>query len=508
MNDTQRTDALEPVATANGLLLGVPSTDESITVWKGVPFAAPPVGERRWQPPQPAASWEGVRVADTFGPICPQFGPAKGSFYQEEFYLEDEPHSEDCLYLNVWAAAEPVSEPRPVMVWFHGGGFVEGSGSLPSFHGDTLARKGVVLVTVNYRLGVFGYFAHPELSAESPHGASGNYGLLDQIAALRWVQDNIAAFNGDPTNVTIFGQSAGALSVFALLASPLAAGLFQRVIGQSGSPFSLRMLRTLSESEHTGTTLAAQWGASSLAELRALPVAALMGETNATYAAGGYRPTIDGWSLPSNPAATIASGAHPPVSLLVGATSDEWTPMSVGLTTDADAVRQRAAQLYGERADEFVQLYPIASDDEATRVQIASMSDSLFAGMRFWADVQRAHGQPAYLYYFDRKLPGRNSAYFGAFHSGDLYYAFNTLDSTDRPWEMADMRLADAMTSYWANFAATGDPNGTGLPHWPQYDPQTDTVMELGEQIGSIATPKAAQMAFFERDIKAWLGNS
>src|SRR5215213_1681641 len=286
------------VRIASGMLAGVAGVDDSVTVFKGIPFAAPPVGQLRWQPPQPPLAWAGMRAADTFGPICPQLGPPAGSFYQQEFYLHEEPQSEDCLYLNVWTAAQNETERRPVMVWFHGGALVEGSGSLPSFHGETLARKGVVLVTVNYRLGVFGYFAHPALSAESDRHVSGNYGLLDQIAALRWVRHNIAAFGGDPGNVTIFGQSAGAMSVFALLVSPLAAGLFERAIGQSGSPFSFRELRTLQQAEQAGVERAAGWGAATLADLRTLSAETLLGARDP--AAFATRPglTIDGWALP------------------------------------------------------------------------------------------------------------------------------------------------------------------------------------------------------------------
>ncbi|MEO7912066.1 MAG: carboxylesterase family protein [Roseiflexaceae bacterium] len=493
------------VRVESGLLAGVASADGSILVFKGVPYAAPPVGELRWRPTQPPLAWAGERQADTFGPICPQLGPPPGSFYQQEFYLHEEPQSEDCLYLNVWTAASQ-TERRPVMVWFHGGALVEGSGSLPSFHGEALARKGVVLVTVNYRLGMFGYFAHPALSAESEQHVSGNYGLLDQIAALRWVRDNITAFGGDPENVTVFGQSAGAMSVFALLVSPLASGLFQRAIGQSGSPFSLRELRTLHQAEQAGADRATAWGAAELVELRALSAATLLGTRDAASFANRGGLTIDGWALPANPAQMMADGRRHAVALLVGATADEWTPMGGGTALDADTFGQQARQRYGERAAEFLRLYALESNADASRAQIASMSDLMFAGMRTWAEAQSAHGpQPAYVYYFDRKLPGRDSAFFGAFHSSELYYVFDTLHTTDRPWEAADQHLADVMTSYWANFAATGDPNGDGLPAWPAFDGPNAPVMQLGEQIGAQAMPKPEQMAFFAKDIAAWL---
>ncbi len=494
------------VRVPSGLLGGIASADGSMTVFKGIPYAAPPVGDLRWRPPHPPLAWDGVRAADTFGPICPQLDQVPGSFYQQEFYLHAEPQSEDCLYLNVWTAAQAEIERRPVMVWFHGGALVEGSGSLPSFQGEALANKGVVLVTVNYRLGVFGYLAHPALSAESEQHVSGNYGLLDQIAALRWVRDNIAAFGGDPGNVTIFGQSAGAMSVFALLVSPLAGGLFQRAIGQSGSPFSFREQRTLHLAEQAGLQRAADWGASEPAELRALPTATLLGTRDPAAFANRPGLTIDGWALPDSPANMMADGRRHPATLLVGATADEGTSLAGGMSLDPATFRQQAEQRYGERAAEFLRLYRLESDADASRAQIASMSDMMFAGMRAWAEAQRAHGpQPAYMYYFDRKVPGRNSAFYGAFHSSDLYYVFGTLHTTDRPWEAADQRLADVMTSYWANFAATGNPNGAGLPEWPAYDRPDEQVMRLGEQLGAQPVPKPAQMDFFAQEIAEWL---
>jgi para-nitrobenzyl esterase len=492
----------DTVRTEQGLARGVPGADAAVVVFKGLPYAAPPTGELRWRPPEPAPAWQGVRRADTFGPICPQHGPAAGSFYQQEFYLQDEPRSEDCLYLNVWTGAESPSERRPVMVWFHGGALIEGSGSLPSFHGEALARKGVVLVTANYRLGVFGYFAHPALSAESPRGVCGNYGLLDQVAALRWVRANIASFGGDPQNVTIFGQSAGSMSAFALAVSPPAAGLFRRAIGQSGAPLTLGRVRPLREAERAGAERAQEWGAETARELRALPAHALLPANSAEYFAAGYGLVIDGWALPDEPGRLMAAGRHHVESLMVGATADEWSPMAAGQPMSAEAFRQSAAERYGERADEFLRLYPAPADTDVLRAQIASGSDELFAGMRAWAGLHhRRRPGTAFLYYFDRRLPGRNSALYGAFHSSELYYVFGTLDSTDRPWEEADRRLSDAMTSYWANFAAAGDPNGPGLPAWPAYDESDAQVMALGEQVRAMPLPKPERLAFFARGI-------
>jgi para-nitrobenzyl esterase len=491
-----------------GLLAGVPGADPALIVFRGVPFAAPPVGELRWRAPQPPAAWQGVRQADRFGPICPQHGPQPGSFYHQEFYLEPEPQSEDCLYLNIWTGARSSDERRPVMVWFHGGAFVEGSGSLPSFQGEMLAQKGAVLVTANYRLGVFGYFAHPALSAESERGVSGNYGLLDQVAALAWVRRNIAAFGGDPDNITIFGQSAGSMSVFTLAVSPLAQGLFRRVIGQSGSPFSFREARSLADAEQAGARMARGWGAATAAELRALPAATVQGERGAFSFADRPGLAIDGWAIPESPARRMVAGQQGAESLLVGATADEFTSMGSFGTQGAQAFRQEAAQRYGERAGEFLQLYPAGSDEQAQQARLRSQTDSLLAGMCAWANAQAAQRpHSAYLYYFDRRLPGRDSQHYGAFHSGDLYYAFGTLGSTNRPWEDADQALAEAMTSYWVRFAATGDPNGAGLPAWPTYDPDDPQAMRLGEQIGAMPLPNPEKTRFLIDEIGAWLAD-
>ncbi len=498
------------VRTDSGSLRGAQGHDPQVRVFKGIPFAAPPVGELRWRPPQPPASWSGVRSCDTFGPTCPQFPRQPGSFYQLEFYLQEEPQSEDCLYLNVWTAARDAQEKRPVMVWFHGGGFVEGSGSLPSFDGEALARKGVVLVTVNYRLGVLGFMAHPELTAESSHRASGNYGLLDQAEALRWVQRNIAAFGGDPGNVTIFGQSAGAMSVFSQVVSPLTRGLFHRTIGQSGSGFLfMHPGATLAQAQQMGVQYAASRGAGSLRELRALPYQALLGADRAAYGSYPFGAIADGWYLPAPASQLMAAGEFHDVSLMVGATANEATSLLGDLSTaSATAFRQSVVERHGERAAEFLALYPVDSDEQCLQAQLASMTDHFTAGIRTWASIHNQHNaKAAYVYHFDRRPPGRNSAYYGSWHSSELYYVFGTLDSTDRPWEATDRHLSDVMTSCWASFAARGDPNCPGLPEWPAYDAQRDVVMELGDHIGPIPAPRREHLAFQQRDIKRTLAS-
>jgi para-nitrobenzyl esterase len=494
----------------SGLVRGAQGNGSEVRVFKGIPFAAPPVGELRWRPPQPPAAWSGVRHCDVFGPICPQFAGQPGSFYQLEFYLLKQPKSEDCLYLNVWTAARSPSEKRPVMVWFYGGAFTEGSGSLPSFQGEALAEKGVVLVTINYRLGAFGFLAHPELTAESPHHASGNYGLLDQAEALRWVQRNIAAFGGDPGNVTIFGQSAGAMGVFAQLTSPLSGGLFHRAIGHSGSGvLFIGPEGTLAQAEEEGVQYAASRGAGSLRELRALSWEALLGADRAAYESQHFGPVVDGWYLPEPPGRLMAEGKFHDTSLMVGATANEATtfvPNNGG--PSATDFRRLVAGRYGERAAEFLTLYPIDSEEQRIEAQIASISDHIVAEMRVWANTHnKCSTKRAYLYHFDRCPPGRNSGYYRAWHSSELYYVFGTLDSTDRPWEPADRHLSDVMTSCWASFAARGDPNFAGLPEWPTYDAKKDVVMEFGDRIGPMLAPRKAHLAFQEREIERALAS-
>jgi para-nitrobenzyl esterase len=499
MSHSERSPQLGPVTVETGLLSGVAGNDPAISVFKGVPFAAPPVGELRWQAPQPPLAWEGERKADSFGPICPQYIPNLGTFYGDEFYLVKEEQSEDCLYLNIWTGAKSNEERRPVMVWFHGGGFVEGSGSLGSFHGEMLAQKGVVLVTVNYRLGAFGFFAHPALAAASESKTTGNYGLLDQIASLRWVRDNIAAFGGDADNVTIFGQSAGAMSVYLLQISPLAKGLFKRVIAQSGSAFSFgRMIGTSSaEAYQRCEELAKSWGASSAEELRALPTETLLCENINQYRAGRFGPIGESWFANPEIAQPIINGEVNSHSLMVGATADEWTPMTAGGAAPREQFEERIRAQYGELAERYLELYPFEGEEHEHHTQIAGGNDLMFAGMRYWADLHSSYapGQ-AYLYYFERRLPGRNSEHYGAFHSGDLYYVFGTLHSTDRPWAEADHALADAMTSYWSNFAATGNPNGAGVPEWPAYASEGDQTIYLGETVHAGPSPRPEQMAF------------
>ena len=456
-----------------------------IRVFKGVPYAA----AARWQAPQPVAAWQGVKDATAFGPACVQ-----GKVFGD---ISFDAKSEDCLSLNIWTPAR-AGERLPVMVWIHGGGFAAGGGSEPRHDGQAFARKGIVLVTINYRLGVFGFLAHPELTKESGRGASGNYGLLDQVAALRWVHDNIAAFGGDPGNVTIFGESAGSFSVSALVASPLAKGLVQKAIGESGAFFGAGPLpmRTLAAAEEDGVKFASAVGADSLAALRAKPADEILAAAS-KQGAGSFRfsPILDGYFMPEEPSAIYAAGRQNKVALLAGWNADEirsavtMRPEKPTVASFTEDVRKR----FGASADAILKVYPARDDAEALESAAALGSDS-FIGYGTWKWIEthlQTAGTPVYRYSFDRKIPvepdakvmGRpvTSADVGARHAGEIEYVFGSLALSlpKVPWEEADRKLSDQMTSYWANFARSGDPNGPGLPVWPRYEAATRRVQHL-----------------------------
>ena len=465
----------DPVRTANGLVSGIPGRDPSVHVYKGIPYAAPPVGPLRWKAPKPAAAWDGVHKADAFSAICVQTPYPKNSIY----YSEPEPVSEDCLYLNVWTAAKSATERRPVMVWIHGGALTRGSGDTPTYDGENFAKKGVVLVTINYRLNIFGFFAHPELTKESDRNSSGNYGILDQIAALEWVQKNIAAFGGDPRRVTIFGESAGSWSVNYLMATPLAKGLFQRVIGESGAAFG--PMKKLREVEESGAKFAASVKADTIADLRAKS----SGELLSAGGMAGFPPNVDGWMLPQDVYSTFAAGKQNDVPLLAGSNADEGrslTAWPAGGT--AESFKEQTRRRFGADADKILAVYPAGSDEQAKDSFFASFRDITFTWqMRTWSRLQTKTGKSkVFLYYFSRIPPGPESDRYRAYHASEIAYAFNNLGGT-RPWEEADRKLAGVMSSYWVNFAAAGDPNGKGLPKWPSYNQASDQSIELGDRV-------------------------
>ena len=479
------------VSTALGAVEGE-ALESGVLKFAGIPYAAPPVGDLRWRPPRPAAAWEGSRDATRFAASCWQPLSPPGSFY-DSGEIE---RSEDCLYLNVWTGAEHAEAALPVMVWIHGGGLQTGSGSTLLYDGESLARRGVVLVTINYRLGPMGFLAHAELSAEDENGASGNYGILDQVAALQWVQANIAAFGGDPGRVTIFGESAGSWSVNYLTATPLAAGLFHRAIGHSGGIFW--PMPQLGGAESEGAGVAQRLGASDLDAMRAATV-------EEVYEAAGASelPTFvgirDGHVFPNDIYDIFAAGEQNDVDTIVGFNSDEGTALfaASGGITIAD-YREALAGTYGEHADAMLAVYPAEDDDQARVAAYENTADQFFAWqMRTWARLQSHTGeQPIRMYYFSRVPPWDEAETYGSYHAAEIVYAFDNLHRSgevrddigpfNHAWDETDRALADTMASYWVNFAATGDPNGDGLPDWPVYDPDADGVLELGDKIGVI----------------------
>ena len=460
--------------TAQGVLEGVVSADGKVRTFKGIPFAAPPVGPFRWKAPQPVQPWTGVRKATEYPARCMQ-----APIYSDMIFKDAGP-SEDCLYLNLWMPATPAQPKLPVMVWIYGGGFAAGATSEPRQDAGNFSKKGVLVVTMNYRLGIFGFFAHPELSKESGRNASGNYGLMDQLAALRWVKDNISVFGGDPDNVTIFGESAGSFSVSALMASPLARGLFHRAIGESGAFFGETLrLKSSEETQKTDVEFAkAALGTDSIEALRAKPAAEVL---QAAAKSPGLRfvPNIDGYYLPESVSAIFEAGKQSPVPLLAGWNADEGSyRMVLGkdeATQENYAAKVRA--LYGGKADDVLKLYPTG---DASRVKRSAQD---LAGDRFigystwkWMEVHLKTGKAAvYRYRFDQTLPlaeGEAAGEPRAPHAGEIEYVFQVLSSKKLPWRPEDRKVSELMGSYWTNFAKTGDPNGEGLPRWPTYGSQ------------------------------------
>ncbi len=480
------------IKTEEGEVQGEFTADHEVRAFKGIPYAAPPVGELRWQPPQPAERWKKTRPAKEFGSHCMQ------SSSYNDMVFRDPGASEDCLTLNVWTPANAARGSLPVMVWIYGGGFVGGGSSEARQDGQFLAHHDVVVVSMNYRLGIFGFFAHPELTAESPHHASGNYGLLDQTAALVWVRDNIAGFGGDPSNVTIFGESAGSFAVSAQMASPLARGMFAKAIGESGAAFYSRSLpfepRDVVEQRDVEFARNA-FGTTRLADLRKLSADALVEAAMAktTPPLRHFVPDVDGYFLPDSVPNLYAAGHQAHVPLIAGWNADEarGQVLSANPAVTAATFAETAQTDFGPDTEKFLALYPGTTDAEAQE----SAGD--FAGDRFiaystwrWLEAQVATGKvPVYRYRFDLGAPGDKNhvAGVGAFHSDDIEYVFGTLDSRpEAKLRPEDRKLSDEMGAYWTNFARTGDPNGGGLPTWPTYSTAANwEVMHLD------ATPAA-----------------
>jgi para-nitrobenzyl esterase len=466
-------------------------TEDGVWTYKGIPFAAPPTGELRWKEPQPVEPWSDVLACDSYGPACPQSGD-DWTGMMDIGYTD-----EDCLYLNVWTPAQSPDEELPVMVWIHGGAFRSGAGSLPIYDGSNLAEKGVVVVTINYRLGALGLMAHPLLSEESPNGVSGNYGLLDQVAALEWVQENIDVFGGDPDTVTVFGESAGGMSILDLMASPLSEGLFDRAIVESGPMLDLGLpineVPTLEKAEKTGEEISQELGCDEaedeLAALREVSpdelIAASAGD-NEFFSPINLSPNVDGYFLPENPSEAFAAGRQHPVPLLTGINANEGTIFLPDITLNQ--YQLLGNYLYGDITGEVEALYPAQTDTEVKASMDKLVTQMGFgASARFTAECMEKVDSPAYLYLFNHAPQDPRTQGLGVFHGLEIMYVFGTLDQVAvEGVTEADYALSEAMMEYWTSFAATGDPNTGGASvQWPAYTADAAEYIELA---GTITT--------------------
>lgn len=484
------------VETAQGSVSATEARVEGVLAWRGIPYAAPPVGDRRWQAPAPPAAWDGVRPGDAFGPRCMQTNP-----FPDMIWNSPE-ESEDCLYLSIWAPADAAD--LPVLFWIHGGGFMSGSGDEARHDGSALAALGAVVVTINYRMGVLGFLAHPELSAESPAGSSGNYAFQDMLAALRWTRENIRGFGGDPERVTIFGESAGSLAVSALMAAPAAEGLFHRAIGQSGAFMSDRSMAMddLATAEARGAALMKDLDANSLEELRGLPAKALI-DGSARWREGSMA-IVDGNVFPERPTTVFAAGRQHDVPLVAGWTSAEtkW------VEADLAGLAELRARFLPDHPEAAKRIYPADTDAEARRAAIQLNSDAWMGYPTWkWLSIHAETGQaPVYRYLFDHvqattegPVPDDDP---GAAHATDIAFTFQRMDYLGQPVGESDREVAALMGRYWVNFAASGDPNGPGLPTWPAVngkDPQP--VMWLASPAGVREEHDRARMELMEAQL-------
>jgi para-nitrobenzyl esterase len=471
------------VQTSHGKIQGTANVEKTVQIFKGIPFAAPPVGDLRWKTPQPVQNWKGIKQCTTFSASPIQNKPQPFYCWSEEFIAQPEPLSEDCLYLNVWTTAKSKSAKQPVFVWIYGGGLSSGSANCAIYDGEEMAKKGVIFVSINYRVGVLGFMAHPELSKESGNNSSGNYGILDQIAALKWVQKNIAAFGGDPNNVTIAGQSAGAFSVTALIASPLAKGLFHKAIPQSGGLLANRLLsQNLEKAEAVGLNFMKKANTNSITELRKKTAQELQILSN-KQDAGRFGVTLDGYILPVNLMEHFKKGLHNQTPILTGWVTGDGSFLGDSKTT-VEAYKKEAQTKYGDKADAYLSVFPASTDDEVKAVKqkitllgFAGLPSHLLAGF---------NTKPSYLYQFGHVPPDKpNFPNYGAFHTSEVPYTLHTLHTWKRPWQALDKDLENTMSSYWVNFAKTGNPNGQSLPEWNSYNKQSGEIMVVGDKLES-----------------------
>lgn len=478
------------VQTSGGKLKGYVNESGTVVVFKGIPYAAPPVGNLRWREPQPPASWEGVRDATAFGANAVQVNNRRLP-WTDEYMIRGE-MNEDCLFLNVWTPAKSADDNLPVLVYIHGGGLREGSGSIDVYDGEELARKGIVVVTLNYRVGVLGFLSHPWLSDESGRNASGNYGFMDQVAALNWIKENIAAFGGNPGKVTVAGQSAGSRSVHVLTASPLAAGLIHGAATFSGASMGrITGFTSKDTALARGVKYVESLGVSSLDELRALPAEKLIADF------GGC---IDGYVLPVSIAEIFEKGSQNDVPAIAGLVSDEGSSNPKYGKNSLAEFKADAIKKYGANAGTFFSLYPATSDEESGLRSVELARESGRVDLLVWADFRAKTAKtPAFTYYFSRGIPWPEHPEFGAFHTGDVIYWFNNLKKLDRPWTQTDTLVAETASSYLVNFVASGNPNGEGLPIWSAFDGTKPVTLEIGTNIQEIPVATDQKTQFLKQ---------
>jgi para-nitrobenzyl esterase len=494
------------VHTEAGVVAGTLSADGKVMIFKGVPFAAPPVGELRWKEPQPVARWKGVRKATEFGARCMQ------ARIYEDMVFRDAGPSEDCLYLNVWTPGISAKTKRPVMVWIYGGGFQAGATSEPRQDAEHLAHKGVVVVSMNYRLGIFGFFSHPGLTAESAHHASGNYGLMDQAAALKWVHENIAAFGGDPDKVTIFGESAGSFAVSALMASPLSKGVIHAAIGESGAFFAETLsAKRLEESERRDAVFAESLGMKSIGQLRGASAENILEAARSAKDTYRFGPNIDGYFMPASASEIYLKGEQAHVPLMAGWNRDEGSYQQFFGQEEVNRENYLAKirQKFGEGATEALKLFPGGSDEEVKNsAALLNTADFIALGTWKWIEMHLQTGEAAvYRYEFDHVPPaseGHEAEAGLAYHSAEIEYVFATLDWKKVSWRPEDYKLSEQMGTYWTNFAKTGNPNGADLAEWPKYEEKSGyQVVHLEAAPRAMADTQRQQFVFLDKNAKA-----
>ncbi len=468
------------IQTDKGKVEGAYNSIESVRSFKGIPFATPPTGDLRWKAPQPTNKWEGILQCKNFSASPVQNKPEPFYCWTEEFIAKPEPIDEDCLYLNVWTSAKSSNDKHPVIVWIYGGGLSSGSSNCAIYDGEEMAKKGVVFVSINYRVGVFGFMAHPDLSKESGINVSGNYGFMDQIAALNWVKTNVEAFGGDPDNVTIAGQSAGAFSVNTLIASPLATDLFHKAISQSGGILPGKRVEDLANAENRGLRLMKKASANSIEDLRKLPAAEIQ-EISNDQEVGRFGMTADDYVLPKDLMSYFKSGNHNQVPVIAGWVTGDGDFLG-GSELTVEEYEAEARANYDDYADMFLSIFPANTNNEvkAAKSKLALLN---FAGIPSHL-LAGFNTQPSYLYQFGHVPPDKpDFPNYGAFHTSEVPYALHTLHTWNRPWQPIDRKIEDQLSSYWVNFAKTGNPNGDNLQKWEVYDKQSGNIMVIEDDL-------------------------